>query len=61
MSSNVTCDNTADALSIFKLLIVNHDGTPYVDCDNTSDSVLSLVKRMLFFDDVGNVYVNIRT
>lgn len=58
MSRSLTCQEEQDALSLLKALVVNADGTPWVDCENTSQGAEAIIKQTLYEDDTGNVYIN---
>lgn len=59
MSEFIQCDTADDVFSIIKKLMVDGNGDPYIDCETTSDSVESLLKRTLYVDDSNNVYINL--
>ena len=59
MSEQIQCDSVDDAVSIIKKLIVDENGDPWVDCENTQDSIESILKRTLYIDDSDNVYINL--
>lgn len=59
MSTLIGCETSDDMVSIIKKLMVDGNGDPYIDCETTSDSIESLLKRALYVDDSDNVYINL--
>lgn len=60
MSSEIQCGSVDDALNIFKQSVIDGSGQSWIDCENASYSLDAILKQMLFVDDTGNVYLNIR-
>lgn len=60
LAVRITCESTDDILNLLKLLVVNaNDCSEWVDCDNASDSLESIVKRLVSELDDGRLALNV--
>lgn len=56
----IRCDSSQSFADLIKLVVVNaDDGTPYIDCDNKDEDLLSIFKRMLIELDDGTLAVQV--
>ena len=47
LNLQINCDNNLSGEDILKLLVRTADCEPWLDCDNASDSWLSILKRLV--------------
>lgn len=53
MALYITCADIVDAESLFRLVVVDSDGNPYVDCGEY-DSWEDIFRQIVVLDDAGN-------